>query len=131
MSYRLQVNNSDQIGCFMTLTNTYCLVTEGADTQWLSKILNFEIPVIQCQVDNGNTMVGTMTCGNSKGLLVPHTTTDYELEHIKRKLPKDIKVERINDVFTALGNCIACNDSVALIHPEMSEDTEKIIAETL
>ena len=76
-------------------------------------------------------MVGTMTCGNSKGLLVPHTTTEHELEHIKRKLPKDIKVEKINDVFTALGNCIACNDSVALIHPEMSEDTEKIIAETL
>jgi translation initiation factor 6 len=76
-------------------------------------------------------MVGTMTCGNSKGLLIPHTTNDYELERIRRRLPKDVKIEKINDVFSALGNCIACNDSVALIHPEMSEESENIIAKTL
>jgi len=76
-------------------------------------------------------MVGTMTCGNSFGLLVPGTTTDSELEFIKKRLPKDIKVEKIDDVFSALGNCIVCNDYIALIHPELSQETEEIIAKTL
>lgn len=72
-----------------------------------------------------------MTCGNSKGLLVPHTTNDNELERIRRRLPQDVKIEKINDVFSALGNCIACNDSIALVHPEMSEESENLIAKTL
>lgn len=84
MSFRIQIDKSDQIGCFMTLTNTYCLVTDGADAQWVSRQLELSIPVISCQVDNGNSMIGTMTCGNSKGLLIPHSTNDQEFEIIKR-----------------------------------------------
>jgi translation initiation factor 6 (eIF-6) len=74
MSYRLQIDNCDEIGCFMMLTNTYCLVTDGVDIPLMASQL--DVPVIQCQVDNGNPMVGTMTCGNSQGLLIPTTTTD-------------------------------------------------------
>jgi hypothetical protein len=31
----------------------------------------------------------------------------------------------------ALGNCIACNDYVALIHPDLDEETEEIVADVL
>lgn len=30
-----------------------------------------------------------------------------------------------------MGNCIACNDYVALVHPELDKETEDIIADTL
>ena len=32
---------------------------------------------------------------------------------------------------SALGNCIACNDHVAIIHPEMDKNTEEIITDVL
>lgn len=32
---------------------------------------------------------------------------------------------------TALGNCISCNDYVALIHPDLDEETEEIVADVL
>ena len=72
-----------------------------------------------------------MTAGNSKGLLVPASTTEDELEILRARLPADVTVQPVHERLSALGNCIACNDSVALIHPDLSEETEKIIAETL
>ena len=32
---------------------------------------------------------------------------------------------------TALGNCISCNDYVALIHPDVDEETEEIVTDVL
>ena len=32
---------------------------------------------------------------------------------------------------SALGNCIACNDHVALVHPELDKNTEEIIQDVL
>ena len=76
-------------------------------------------------------MVGVMTAGNSSGLLVPHSITDEEFRNLKAFLPLGVKIAKINDSLTALGNCIACNDSVAIINPCFSEESETIIQETL
>lgn len=32
---------------------------------------------------------------------------------------------------SALGNCIACNDYVAIVHSDLDKETEEIIADTL
>ena len=61
---------------------------------------------------------------NKKGLLVPNNTTDNELRHIRNSLPESVKVVRVEEKLSALGNCISCNDYVALIHPELDKETE-------
>ena len=38
---------------------------------------------------------------------------------------------RIEERLSALGNVIACNDYVALVHPDIDRETEEIIADTL
>ncbi len=38
---------------------------------------------------------------------------------------------KLNFTIVALGNCIACNDYVALIHPDLDQETEEIIADVL
>jgi translation initiation factor 6 len=38
---------------------------------------------------------------------------------------------RIEERLSALGNVIACNDHVALVHPDIDRDTEELIADTL
>ena len=40
-------------------------------------------------------------------------------------------MEKIEEKLSALGNCIVCNDRVALVHPEIDQDTENKIAEIL
>jgi translation initiation factor 6 (eIF-6) len=68
-----------------------------------------------------------MTVGNKNGLLVPNSTTDQELQHIRNSLPDEVAVQRIDERLSALGNCIACNDYVALIHPDIDKETEEIV----
>lgn len=69
--------------------------------------------------------------GNRNGLLVPSSTTDQELQHIRNSLPDEVVVQRVEERLSALGNCIACNDYVALIHPDIDRETEEIIADVL
>jgi len=79
----------------------------------------------------GTKIVGRMVAGNKNGLLVPATTTDDELEALKAGLPKDITIKTCTEKLSALGNCIVCNDRVALVHPELESETEALLAEVL
>jgi len=44
-----------------------------------------------------------------------------ELQHIRNSLPDEVVVQRIDERLSALGNCIACNDYVALVHPDVDK----------
>jgi translation initiation factor 6 len=68
-----------------------------------------------------------MCAGNKRGLLLPMNTTDMELQVIRNSLPDSVRIQRVEERLSALGNCIACNDHVALIHPELDKNTEEII----
>ena len=52
-------------------------------------------------------------------MLVPNSTTDSELQHLKNSLPDKIVIQRVEERLSALGNVIACNDYVALVHPDL------------
>lgn len=85
--------------------------------------------------------------GNRNGLLVPNSTTDQgmhrscctlrishtppthtELMHIRNSLPDAVVVQRVDERLSALGNTIACNDYVALIHPDIDRVRRQSIA---
>jgi len=62
---------------------------------------------------------------------VPSTTTDQELQHVRNSLPDTVAIQRVEERLSALGNVIACNDYVALVHPDVDRETEEIIADVL
>ena len=59
--------------------------------------------------------------GNRHGLLVPNSTTDQELQHLRDSLPDSVKIKRVEERLSALGNVISCNDYVALVHPDLDK----------
>jgi len=133
MATRAQYENNNEVGVFAKLTNAYCLVAIGGSENFYSVFeseLADHIPVIHTSIA-GVRIIGRLTTGNKNGLLVPSTTTDQELQHIKNSLPDKVKVQRVDEKLSALGNCIACNDHVALVHPDIDQDTEEIIADIL
>lgn len=130
---RCQYENNNEIGVFSKLTNSYCLVAIGGSQNFYSVFeseLADHIPVIQCSIA-GIRIIGRLTAGNKNGLLVPNTTTDQELQHLRNSLPDSVKLRRVEEKLSALGNCIVCNDHVALVHPDIDQETEQIIADTL
>nr|DBA22407.1 TPA: hypothetical protein GDO54_013436 [Pyxicephalus adspersus] len=94
MAVRASFENNNEIGCFAKLTNTYCLVAIGGSENFYRK-------------------------GNRNGLLVPNNTTDQELQNIRNSLPDSVRIQRVEERLSALGNVIACNDYVALVHPDL------------
>lgn len=126
-------DNCNEIGCFVRLTNSYCLVGQGTSHAMYSLFesqLSEQIPVVSCTVSSTN-LVGRLTVGNKNGLLVPNTIGDDELMAIRNSLPNEVKIRKVDDRISALGNCIAVNDHIALIHPEFERESEEIIADVL
>jgi translation initiation factor 6 len=133
MATRCQFESSSDVGVFSKLTNAYCLVAPGGSENFYSVFeaeLSEHIPVVKASVA-GTRLVGRLCCGNKNGLLMPNTTSDQELQHVRNSLPDEVVVQRIDERLSALGNCVACNDYVALVHPDLDRETEEIIADVL
>merc|ERR1712001_617437 len=121
------------MGVFSKLTNSYCLVAIGGSANFYSTFeaeLADVIPVCYSSVA-GCRIIGRMTVGNRHGLLVPNSTTDQELQQIRNSLPDSVRIQRVEERLSALGNVIACNDYVALVHPDLDRETEDILADVL
>ncbi|KAK2186478.1 hypothetical protein NP493_199g06047 [Ridgeia piscesae] len=133
MAVRAQFEGNNEIGVFAKLTNAYCLVAIGGSENFYSIFegeLSEEIPVIHTSIA-GCRIIGRMCVGNRHGLLVPNTTTDQELQHIRNSLPDSVMIRRVEERLSALGNVVACNDYVALAHPDLDRETEEILADVL
>ncbi|KZT67936.1 eukaryotic translation initiation factor 6 [Daedalea quercina L-15889] len=133
MATRIQFENNSDIGVFSKLTNSYCLTAIQGSTNFYSAFeaeLGDVIPIVHTSI-GGTRIIGRLTAGNRHGLLVPSTTTDQELQHLRNSLPDAIAIQRVEERLSALGNVIACNDYVALVHPDVDRETEEIIADVL
>lgn len=133
MAVRAQFEGNNEVGVFSKLTNSYCLVAIGGSENFYSVFegeLSETIPVIHTSV-GGCRIIGSLIAGNRHGLLVPQSTTDQELQHIRNSLPDGVKIARVEERLSALGNVIANNDYVALVHPDLDRETEEILADTL
>lgn len=133
MALRTRFESSDEVGVFAKLTNAYCLVTAGASQNFYAVFqqeLANHIPVVYTSID-GSRVIGRLVAGNRHGLVVPSQTTDQQLQHLRNSLPDSVKIQRVEERLSALGNCIVCNDHVALIHTDLSRETEEIIRDTL
>eukprot|EP00768_Dysnectes_brevis_P008238 gnl/Dysnectes_brevis/732_a805_6942.p1 GENE.gnl/Dysnectes_brevis/732_a805_6942~~gnl/Dysnectes_brevis/732_a805_6942.p1 ORF type:complete len:247 (-),score=60.20 gnl/Dysnectes_brevis/732_a805_6942:34-774(-) len=134
MAHRLSFENSQDIGCFSILTSSYCIVAPSGAMNFFSafeaELIPHGIPVIRSTVAT-SSIIGRLAVGNKHGLLLPNNVTDAEMLHIRNSLPEEIVVQRVEERLSALGNVIACNDHVALIHPDLDRETEQIVADVL
>ncbi|XP_064598956.1 LOW QUALITY PROTEIN: eukaryotic translation initiation factor 6-like [Liolophura sinensis] len=133
MAVRNQFEGNNEIGVFSKLTNAYCLVAIGGSENFYSVFegeLSETIPVVHASLA-GCRIIGRMCVGNKNGLLVPKSTTDQELQHIRNSLPDSVKLQRVEERLSALGNVVTCNDYVALVHPDLDKETEEIIQDVL
>eukprot|EP00568_Trieres_chinensis_P005779 CAMPEP_0183294072 /NCGR_PEP_ID=MMETSP0160_2-20130417/2530_1 /TAXON_ID=2839 ORGANISM="Odontella Sinensis, Strain Grunow 1884" /NCGR_SAMPLE_ID=MMETSP0160_2 /ASSEMBLY_ACC=CAM_ASM_000250 /LENGTH=251 /DNA_ID=CAMNT_0025455305 /DNA_START=130 /DNA_END=885 /DNA_ORIENTATION=+ len=115
MATRCAFENSNEVGVFAALTNSYCLTGIGGSENFYSVFeaeLSDHVPVVHATV-GGCRFVGRTTVGNRRGLLVPNTSTDQELGHLRNSLPDGVVVQRVEERLSALGNIVSCNDHVA------------------
>jgi len=82
MASRVSFENSSDIGVYSKLTNKYCLVASGGSENFYSVFedeLSALVPVVSLTI--GQTkLIGRMTVGNSKGLIIPRDTNEEEIK---------------------------------------------------
>lgn len=131
MSYTANFEGSSEIGAYAKLTNTYILIGKSVNRHFYSTFQeNMDIPICETLINTIPT-VGSLCTANKNGLLLPYTTTDSEMQHIRNSLPENVKIRRVEERLNALGNVILANDRMALLHPEINKETEDIIADVL
>ena len=131
MSFRIDFEGSSDIGAYISLTNTYCIVGRGRSSNVLKFLHeNVAMPIVETSI-NGIRSVGSQCRGNKHGLVVPNTMSDQELMHVRNSLPENVVVRRIDERLNALGNVILCNDHVAIIHADLDAETEEAIRDVL
>ena len=94
MAQRAQFENSNEVGVFAKLTNSYCICALGGSQNFYSVFeaeLADHIPVVQTSI-GGTRIIGRMIVGNKNGLIVPSTTTDQELLHLRNSLPEGVVI---------------------------------------
>eukprot|EP00392_Amoebophrya_sp_AT5.2_P013964 g14097.t1 len=133
MATRTRYESSSEVGVFARVTNTYALVGHGGSEAFYASIqaeLPADMPVVHCTIGDCR-IVGRLTVGNRHGLLLPNTTTDAEMQHLRNALPESVRLQKVEERLNSLGNVICCNDYVALIHPQLDKETEEIIQDVL
>lgn len=133
MVSRCKYQNSSEIGAFARITNSYALIPFNTSENFFTVFeerLAEHIPVFHASVA-GTSILGRLCVGNAKGLICPSTTTDQELQHLRDCLPDAVVVQRVDERLSALGNVVSCNDHVALVHPELDNQTIEIIGDVL
>lgn len=94
MATRVSFENSCEVGVFAKVTNKYALVASGGSENFFSLFeqeLGAHMPVVHASIGH-TAIVGRLTAGNSKGLLVPSICSDAELQAIRNSLPDAIKI---------------------------------------
>ena len=118
MIQTLKIRNSSNIGIFLLATDEFCLVPPELREKDLKVIEEtLKVDIVETTVA-GTSLVGLFAAGNSRGVVVPYIAYEDELDGLR---DAGIKVEVINDTFTALGNLVAVNDRGGVVSPLLRE----------
>jgi len=125
-------NGDPNLGLYGFATDKYAFLgpLSEKDSKTVEKVL--KVKAITNSIA-GTRFVGIFAIGNSKGILLPHITTENELKDIKQKFKEEgikINIEILKDKQTALGNLITCNDHACIISKSL-EKHKKLIEEVL
>jgi len=124
---RRDVINNINIGVFVSINEDYAIVPRSFNDKEKEIIAEkLDVEVISTSI-NGSNLIGSLVVGNSRGFLVSRYATDSEIEPIKKVTP----VERFPDRMNACGNLILANNKGAMVHPELSNTSLKLIEEFL
>lgn len=124
MIKRFNLNRNPNLGVYLSVTDELALLPLNIQDSTVQNIKEaLEIDVIQTSIA-GSSLAGALSVGNSQGFLVSPYTMEREIKVLKKE---GIKVRKIPEKFTALGNIMLINDHGALVSPLISEKSLELI----
>ncbi|MCX9080590.1 MAG: translation initiation factor IF-6 [Candidatus Methanoperedens sp.] len=127
MKRKLNISGSPVLGVFASCTDNFVFVPYDTAEESIGE-LEESLGAEACRTSvSGSSIVGSLMRGNNNGMMVAGFVLEKELRAIR----KHIKAARLTQELNAAGNLILANDTAALVHPDISEKSIKIIQKTL
>lgn len=132
------VDGSSYIGVFAACTESLVLLPPHVSDRLAAEIEQaLMVKAIKTSVAE-TSLIGCLAVGNSNGFIFSPYTQNSEISWVEELTRAEVeglkvKISRLpgRDRMTAAGNIILANDTVALVHPQLSEKTVEVIKETL
>lgn len=128
MIRRINISGNPNLGVIVAVTEENALIPPGLSDSMVETIEeSLQVETVSTPIC-GSNLAGALACGNSNGFVVSQYAYEKELEILKAA---GLKVKRIPDKFTAIGNIVLANDYGALVHPLLSEKSMNLIRKVL
>ncbi|MGQ9587312.1 MAG: translation initiation factor IF-6 [Thermoplasmata archaeon] len=121
------VNGNPYVGVYCAASENLAIVPDTAEPKAIREIARaLEVDVVTTVI-GGATVVGSLVAMNSNGAVVTNFAERNELV----RLPKALRVAKMEEKLNAAGNNILVNDRAALVHPATSNQMLRLIADVL
>ncbi len=126
---KYDVYRGPNIGIYSKVNDDFVFIPNGfAKTK--AKILAGHLKTEPVFAAVANTrLIGALMAVNNKGMLLPPTSSEHELEFFKKST--GLNVDILDTKFTALGNMICANDKGAVVSPALSKESVKKIEDVM
>ncbi len=128
---RASLFGNPNIGVYCFVNNKIAL-TPPRITRSFRKLLEnvLGVDVIETTIA-GSSIIGVFVAGNDRGLLLPSIVEERELEALRQALDGSMRLSVVESIYTAWGNLVAPNNSVALASSDLGEQEVRVIEHTL
>lgn len=122
-------HGSSYVGVFARATDEYLFVRPDLDETLVDDLAaELSVSVVETTI-GGAATVGSLLAGNENGLIASNRITEAELDRIREAV--SVPVAEVPGTITAVGNVVLANSNAAYVHPDLSEEAIKTIADTL
>lgn len=127
---KLTIYGTSFVGTFIYTSEYFTLAPDDLPMKTYNILEStLKVPLIKCSI-YGSCLLGIFAVGNSNGLILPSYALDEEVDFLKKSIldqtGRDIIVERLNSLNTAVGNLILTNDKAAIISKELKDCRREI-----
>ncbi len=129
MTFRFNLLGNASIGVYSLVTDRMLILPPQTPKSKVRNLIEeLKVDVIPTNIGE-SVLVGSLTCANSNGIILPHFVRDEEVWAIKSAV--DINISIMETKNTAYGNLVLSNDRGAVVDPRLKEIDMKKIMDTL
>jgi translation initiation factor 6 len=126
---RIDLFSSASVGVYSLTTDKALIIPPQIPQNKIEKMEQQLKVRTLCTTIGDSVLLGVLSCGNSKGMILPHFTGQDEVRTIKTAIDCNVAVMETEE--TAYGNLILTNDYGAIIDPSIDKKHIEVIQDTL
>lgn len=126
---RISLYGNANVGAFIFATDRCAMIPNDAPLSVEREVSEaLGVPTLKATV-GGSVLLGIFIVGNSKGIILPATSSDEEISAIAGAT--DLPVAVYDGKKNALGNMVLANDTAALVAPQTDPSLIDLVSEHL